>query len=399
MPAFAYDAVDPAGRRLRGREDAATPAALMRSLEERGWLVLDVGESDAAGAVPSLGFGRARAVLDVTRALAALLPAGMPLARALGAASHVAGGPVAGAISSVRERVEAGQSLATALAEHPAVFPPLYIGIVRAGERSGDVSAAFARLADQLEREDRLRSRILSLSIYPLILGALGGVAVLVLLFVVLPRFVELLAGAGATLPRSTALLLAASAFVRSAWPVLLMIPVAAFLFATWARSTDEGRRAAALLWLRLPLVRHLRQQALTARFARLASTLLSSGAPLLTALDDTVDCLDDPIAREEVVRIRTRVREGVALNRAVSEGTLFPPLLAQLVAVGEEAGRIGDFLGKAAEMFEERTERDTQRLVSLLEPAMIVFFGTMVAFVALSLLQAIYGVNASSFK
>src|SRR5215470_13328366 len=129
MPAFTYDAVDPSGRRLRGREDAATAAALTRTLEERGWLVLDVGETDAA-AVPSFGFGRARAVLDVTRALAALLPAGMPLARALGAAAIVSGGPVAGAIASVRERVESGQSLATALAEHPTIFSPLYVGIV-----------------------------------------------------------------------------------------------------------------------------------------------------------------------------------------------------------------------------------------------------------------------------
>lgn len=399
MPAFAYDAVDPAGHRLRGREEASTAAALMRSLEERGWLVLDVGAADSSSAAKVFTFGRSRAVLDVTRALAALLPAGMPLARALGAAAHVADGPVAEAVAAVRARVESGQPLAAALAEHPELFSPLYVGIVRAGERSGDVSAAFTRLADQLEREDRLRSRILSLSIYPLILGTLGGVAVLVLLFVVLPRFVELLAGAGATLPRSTALLLAASAFVRGAWPVLLIIPVAAALFATWARTTDEGRRAAATLWLKLPLVHHLRQQALTARFARLASTLLSSGAPLLSALDDTVDCLDDPVARDEVIRVRARVREGVALHRAIAEGSLFPALLAQLVAVGEEAGRIGDFLGKAAEMFEERTERDTQRLVSLLEPGMIVFFGTMVAFVALSLLQAIYGVNANSFK
>jgi type II secretory pathway component PulF len=146
-------------------------------------------------------------------------------------------------------------------------------------------------------------------------------------------------------------------------------------------------------------MVRGFRQYVLASRFARLVGTLLSGGAPLLSALDDTLECVGDPVARDETVRIRGRVREGVPLNRAIAEGGFFPPLLAQLVAVGEESGQLQNFLLKAAEILEEKTERLLQRLVALVEPVMIIVFGGLVGFVALSLLQAIYSVNAGSFR
>ena len=398
MPAFAYQAVDLAGKRLRGRAEAATPAALTRTLEERGLLVLEV---DAADAAPEggFGFGRRREVLEVTRALAALLPAGMPLAQALGAASSVASGDVRDAVQQVRARVERGDTLSASLAAHPALFSPLYIGLVRAGEKSGDVDASFARLADQLERDEQLRGRILSAAIYPLLLATVGTIAVSVLLMFVLPRFVELLEGSGASLPGSTAFLLALSAVLNRFWPLLLIVVAGVIAAGIWSSRTPQGQRAFSRLLLTIPFVRTLRRYALAARFARLSGVLLGGGAPLLTALDDTVESIGDPMARDDITRIRGRVREGASLRQAITEGSLFPPLLAQLVSVGEEAGRLREFLLKAADIFEDRTERSTQRLATLAEPAMIVVFGAIVAFVALSLLQAIYGINAGSFR
>jgi type II secretory pathway component PulF len=400
MPTFAYQAVTGAGKRMRGLEDAASPGALSRALEERGLLVLDVTESTREQAArKGFKFGRRREVLEVTRAMAALLPVGMPLAQALNAASGVTSGEIRDAITQVRARVERGETLSSALAAYPQLFSPLYVGLVRAGERSGDVDSAFARLSDQLERDEQLRGRIVSAAIYPLLLACAGTVAVTVLLFFVLPRFVTLLEGSGAKLPTTTRIMLSVSTELHRFWPALLLVPLAIAALAAWSRNTDEGRRALSRALLALPLVKTLRQYALAARFARLAGVLLGGGAPLLAALDDTIDSIGDPVARDDAERIRTRVREGVSLRAAVAESPVYPPLLGQLIGVGEDAGQLRTFLMKAAEIFEERTERATQRLAALAEPAMIVVFGAIVAFVALSLLQAIYGINANSFK
>ncbi len=401
MPAFAYQAVDGAGKRLRGRAEAASPELLLRSLADRGVVVVDVAAADETtpGRGLGLAFGRQQAVLEATRALAALLPAGMPLARALGVAATLTTGAVAEALEAVRRRVERGESVATALAAYPDLFPPLYVGVVRAGEKSGDLDAAFQRLAAQLERDAQLRSRLISASIYPLLLATVGGIAVLVLVLFVLPRFAELLQGAGARLPRSTAIVLGLATLLSRFWPLVLAGAVALPLGIVGYLRTVEGRRAGARLLLGIPVVRTLRRHALAARFARLVGVLLGGGAPLLAALADAQESLADPVARDEAARIRLRVREGAALHQAIAEGTLFPAILTQVVAVGEEAARLEEFLLKAADILEEKTERVLQRLVTLLEPALIVFFGGVVGFVALSLFQAIYGINAGSFR
>ena len=398
MSAFSYEVVDTDGKRRRGHAEAATPAALARSLEARGLLVVTVEERDerASGVFRP---GRRREVLEVTRAMAALLPAGMPLVQALSAAGNVAGPEMLTVLHAVRARVERGESLALALAAHPALFSSLYVGLVRAGERSGRLDETFQRLANQLERDDALRSKLLSAMIYPLLLAGVGSIAVTVLLLFVLPRFAELLQGSGAALPASTAMLLNAANGARHYWPALLLVPLAFGALAYWMRTTDDGRRTAARLWLAIPGVRTLRQYAIAARFARVVSVLLTGGAPLLTALDEATASVTDPLAKDDIGRIRERVREGTSLRQAVAESPLFPTMLSQLVGVGEDAGRLRDFLAKAADIFEERTERAAQRLATLAEPAMIVVFGAIVAFVALSLLQAIYGINAASFK
>jgi type II secretory pathway component PulF len=400
---YQFSAIDPSGRRLAGVEAASSEAALNLALAARGLLVLDVkpastGSGSANAGLRSRGRDR-REVLEVTRAMAALLPAGLPLARALATSSAMATGRVQAAIDQVRIRVERGESLAESLRQYSGLFPSIYVGLIRAGERSGDLAGAFARLATQLEREEQLRARLLSVSIYPLILASAGGIAILVLLFLVIPRFVELLQGTGATLPRSTAFLLTLSAALRQYWIALAAIPVALGVILAWMRQTPEGARSASRLLLSLPLIQLFRQQALAARFARLLGTLLGGGAPLLPALGDTAASIGDPVARDDLERVMSRVREGTPLHRALSEGSLFPGLLSQLVSVGEESGQLQRFLLKAADILEERTDRTLQRLVALVEPAMILVFGGIVGFVALSLLQAIYSVNAGSFR
>lgn len=397
MPVFSYTAVDAAGHRTRGRVDGANPSVVVRELEAQGLLALDVSATGSGGS-GGMGLGRRRGVLEFTRAVAALLPAGMPLSRALAAATATSPEGVRPALEAVRTRVERGDELASALADHPRLFSPLYVGVVRAGEKSGALDGAFQRLSDHLEREDELRSKLVSLSIYPILLATVGVAAVLLLVLFVLPRFADLLQSSGAALPRSTAAMLALVTTARERWQWIVAAPPAALLALTWLRTTPAGQRLAAELLIRVPVAGAWRRQALAARFARILGELLAGGAPLLPALADARDCMTDPVVQGETDRIRTRVREGSSLHRAIAERGLFPEVLPQLVGLGEEAGRLAEFLLKSAELLERRTEQALERLVALAEPAMIVCFGGVVALVALSLLQAIYGVNAGSF-
>ena len=401
MTAFTYRAVTAGGKRIRGREEAHSAQSLVSSLGTRGLIVLDVaaGQEDVEATSSGFRFRRSAGVLEMTRAIAALLPAGLPLARSLTAVSNLSTGELAKAVAGVRARVERGDTLAGALADHPRFFSPIYVGVIRAGERSGDLPGAFVRLAAQLEREEELRNKLLSAAIYPILLGIAGGIAVTVLLLFVLPRFAELLLGSGAALPRSTALLLGFSAVAREFWPLFLGIPIVLAGGIAWALRTPAGSRAYSKLLLRVPVVGALRRQQLASRFARLVGVLLYGGTPLLNALDDAAHSLADPLAQDEVHRVRTRVREGAPLHGALAEGDLFPDLLGQLVAVGEEAGRLQEFLEKAADIFEQSTQRALQRLVAIAEPLMILIFGGIVGLVALSLMQAIYGINVGSFR
>ncbi len=400
MPLYAYRAVDAGGRRTRGRLSATTAQALIRDLEGRGLLALNVDEAtgEATSGGLGLGFGRRDAVLEFTRAIAALLPAGMPLAKALAAGATTAPASIRPTLDAVRVKVERGDELAAALAEHPGLFTSLYVGIVRAGEKSGSLDKAFVRLADHLERESELRSKLISMSIYPVLLALVGAGAVLVLVFFVLPRFAELLLDSGATLPATAGAIVNVTTWLRVNWRFLAVIPPAFLIAFAWLRTSESGRRFSSNALINLPLVGNWRKQTLAAAFARMVGELLTGGAPLLMALEDAHDCMTDPVAQTETERIRVRVREGSALHAAISEKSIFPTVLPQLVALGEDAGRLAEFLIKSAELLERKTERTLERLVALAEPAMIIGFGGLVALVALALLQAIYGVNAASF-
>jgi type II secretory pathway component PulF len=401
MSAFAYRAVDQRGNQLEGEADAPSPEILTRRLEASGLAVVRVGAASTnRPAVSGRGAVSARAgVLDVTRALAALLSAGLPLSRALAAAGAVTRGVARDRLADVRNRVGQGETLAAALAANGDVFPPYYVGLVRAAERTGDLDVAFTRLTAQLEREDELRSKLLAAAIYPTLLAFVGMVAVGVLMLFVLPRLAGLLEGAGAELPRSTAIMLKLSSLLQRYWPALLVPPVLVAAGAAWTQFDSRGARVWSTVLLNLPVIGRLRRDMLAARFARMMGVLLAGGAPLLAALAAAAESVADPRAREAIVGVRERVREGTPLHRAIAGYDLFPSLLSELTSLGEETGRLEDFLRKAADLFEQRTERKTARAVALAEPLMIVALGGVVGSIALSLLQAIYGMNAGSFR
>jgi type II secretory pathway component PulF len=398
MPRFSFEAVTDAGARTRGVERAESEAAVAQQLEARGLHVLTVREDPPERAGVWRAGRRRRDVLELTRALASLLPAGLPLAKALDAARGVTGDQVRDALDDVKRRVERGESLADALRAWPELFPPTYTGLVHAGERAGDVASSFTRLAAQLERSEQLRGRILAATLYPALLAVAGTVAIVLLLVVVLPRFATLLEDAGAALPPVTRFLLTVSSVLGTVWPLLLAAPVLLGALITSLRRTESGRRTLARTWLSLPLVRTLRRQILAARITRLLAALIGGGAPVYVALGDVAATIGDPIARDIVHEVRERVRAGASLSAAFSTQAIVPPLVPQLVGIGEASAQLDTFLVKTADLLDERTERTAQRLATLAEPVLIVVLGAVVAMIAWALLQAIYGINAGAF-
>jgi type II secretory pathway component PulF len=398
MALLRYRALTRAGGREAGVVEAQTVAVATNVLQARGLIVLDVTSSDKPAR-----FLRSRIrsgdLAEFTRALAALLPAGLPLARALSVARDIAPEPLRVPLADVQVRVQRGSTFADALAAHPAAFPASYTGLVRAGERAGNLAESISRLADAIESQQEFRAKLITAAIYPTLLAFVGGAAILVLLMVVLPRFGSLFAASGSALPASTAFVLALSRTLRAyAVPVLFILAVASG-FVMWLAIARDAAETRSRLFLRLPLVSGFYREVLAARSSRVIAILLGGGAPFVVALDDAAKSIDDPSAQREILRIRARAREGSSPAAALAEGQLYPPVLARLIAAGEESSQLEGFFTKAADLFEERAKRSAARFMALAEPALIVAFGIIVGLIALALVQAIYGINLAPMR
>jgi type II secretory pathway component PulF len=396
VPAFTYRATARDGATLRGLEEAPSAAALERVLGARGLYPLEVRVADDAAAPTRRRFTSRRAdMVEAMRYLATLSGSGFPLDRALGTAARVAARTdVADALKDVRARVRSGTHLADALAQHDKIFPRVAVGMTRAGERGGHLPDALTRLADQLEREHALQGRLMSAMLYPVVMLSVGAVSIVVLLLVVLPRLVGVLQDAGATLPRSTALLLGLGSLLGHGWPVLVIAAVGGYMALSSYLKKDAGQRAWHALLLRLPIVGALRRGLASARLGRSLATLLRGGLPMLAALDIAADGVVDRIAMEELRRAREEVRAGGRLAAALRRGTAFRFVFLQMVEVGEDGGQLTQMLERGAVAMERDLERGIEHLVRLAEPAMIVLLGGLVGFIAMALLQAIYSVN-----
>lgn len=395
---FVYEAVAPSGRTFRGVEAAASEAALERILQDRGLLPVAISvEAERRSRAPRTG--RRRAGVEGIRYLATLLAAGFPLDRALDTVARLSGHPtVSRVFRETGEAVRGGQTLAGAMSAHPRVFPGIAVGMVEAGERGGRQAEALGRLADYLDREEALRGQVVSALVYPALMAVVGGAAIAVLALYVLPRFVLLLEDAGAGLPRSTEMLMATGAFLSSRWPVLLVACTAGFGTVLAFRRTPGGRVATDRFLARLPVLGAIRQNLAATRLGRTLASLLGAGLPLVQALEVAERTLVDAGAVEDVTRAREEVVTGGTLSSALGRAAAFPYLFLQMVALGEESGRLEEMLERGAHTSEEQLERSLTRLVRLLEPALIVTFGIVAGWVAMSLLQAIYGMRIEGF-
>jgi type II secretory pathway component PulF len=380
---------------VEGIAEARSRDDLLDQLRGRELHVVHIEEVPEARRGEGSPFRRADAVTRWSRSFAALLGAGTPLERALRVSAEQSGNEgLTRVLGQVREAVQAGESLAEALAAHPRWFPDVLPAMSRAGEASGALDQVFEQAADYLEEVAELRSEVRAALIYPALMAVVAAVGVLVLLLFVVPRFSAIVADFGGTLPLSTRILMGVGTlFAGYWWLVLVALGAAGFGGVAWMRRPENRLRfhRARLGW---PVVGELEQKLVTARFTRTLGLLLVHGLPLLQALRIARGAVSNRAVGQRLDAGIDAVAEGRSLAESV-EGAL-PPLAVEMVAVGEESGKLDTMCQRIAATYDREVRRTVKVAVALLEPTMIIVFGVLVGLVALAMLQAIYSVNAN---
>jgi general secretion pathway protein F len=396
VPLFEYSGFDAAGRKVAGVVEAAGRRAAAQKLRGQGIFPAALDEEGARRAGWRGRFpGRRVAVAELaaaTRQLATLLGAGLTLDEALATVAGQTGHPLLGrALGQLREEVVQGEALHAALARRPALFPPLYAHMVQVGESTGTLDQVLRRLADYLEDQARLRSRIRAALAYPLLMAVVGVGVLLFLVAFVVPRVTRMIEELGQALPLPTRLLILGSDLLAAWWWLLLLLLAAAGLGLGRWRRTERGRLALDRLALNAPLFGRLNLLLTTARLSRTLGTLLRSGVPLLTALDIARGLTANRLLRGALEETAVGVREGEGLAAPLRRAAVFPPMVAQMAAVGEKSGELEEMLLRVADAYEHQVETALNGMLSLLEPLMILVMGSVVGFIVLAILLPIF--------
>jgi general secretion pathway protein F len=403
LPVFAYRGLTPDGRAVRGVVDADSARGARARLRRDGVFPTDLREERATtstrGGLARRWSGGRVATTDLailSRQLGTLIGAGVPVVEALGAVGEQSDRPVVTRVlSHVRDRVTQGSSLADALAEHPSVFPELYIGMVRAGEAAGALELVLDRLATYTEAQSRLATRVRGALAYPLLMSVVSAGIVAFLLAFVVPKVTRIFTEQKQELPLATKILLGASDAVASSWWLILLLLVAAGFGLNAALARPAGRLWLDRKLLALPYVGSVVTRIAAARFARTLGTLLENGIPLLAALDVAGGVTAHPAMAAAVEDARTAIREGQPIAAPLRQSGLFPPLLLHMIAVGERSGELEAMLAKAADSYEQEVESSLATLTAALEPAMILVMGGVMLFIVLAILLPIFEINA----
>ena len=398
MPVFLYRAADRGGHTIDGVMEAPDARAVIERLHKESYFPVRVSPHAERKAWPTLGGRRVRQrdLLAMTQQLATLFEAGLPLDRALAILQELAPSAKLGEIiTDLLRSVRGGSSLSDALAKHhPRPFSRLYINMVRAGEKGGVLEVALRRLAEFLESRAAFTDAIVSALAYPLVITTVGAGAVVFLLTFVIPRFATIFADLHQAIPLPTQILMAVSASMQSYWWVGVLVVLAGILGWRLWTGTPEGRLQWDRLLLQAPRVGPLTMKVETARFLRTLGTMLKSGVPVLGALAVVGDMMSNQIVARSVQRLADSVKRGGTVASGMREHGQFPSLAVHMVRVGEETGRLEDMLIKAAETLEGDVRTDLKRMIGLLEPAVILAMGVLVAFIVVAMLLAIFSIN-----
>jgi general secretion pathway protein F len=401
MPKFVYEAVREPGSPLKGEIEADDVQSAATALLSRGYHVIRMEDVEGAAAkvlVPRLGgwSGLKRSEhVRITRDLASLIKAGLPLSHALASlGGRLANVGWKSVLSGLRARLEDGQSFSEGLASYPLVYDSMYINLVRAGEESGTLVETLERLARVGEQQEEIRSKVKMAMVYPAVMLIVGAVAVFVMLSFVVPMFTQVFEETNQALPLPTQILVGISDFLQTWWwAVLLGLPVLVSVIAQYLR-IPSGKRLQDGLIVRLPVIGPLVGQTEEAAFSRTLGTLLGSGLPIVNSLNITSQTLRNTVFSDAVLAMAISVRDGESLSDSLERQPLFTDMMASIVSVGERSGDLSGSLHQIADEYERQIDRAVKVAMTLLEPAMIVLLGGVVGFIVLAMLLPIFSLG-----
>ncbi len=419
MARFAYNAKSRAGERVSGTLEAPDRRAALLQLERQDLVPIQLREGGSAERAPldrtasskatdsntRAGWtwpGRKRPrmkmreVLVFTRELSDLLASGMTLGNALNTLAQRETGKAQDVIiPQLRDEIVQGDSLSDALARRPETFASLYVSMVRAGEASGDLSGVLERLCRHYERAQEAREKVLMALSYPTIVIVVGVLTIFFVMIFVVPRFSQIFAELGSTLPLPTQILIQFSSFLtRYGW-LLALVLVGAFFAGRHYLRQEEGRLNWHRAQLRLPIIRNIVSAGAYAQFAQTLGALLQNGVPVLQALSIVESTMGNSVIAHEIRNARDRVTDGTTISAPLAAGRVFPVLLTDMLAVGEETGDMAGSLTHIANRYEHELDRSVKLLTTLIEPILILAIAVLVGFVAISMLLAVFDLTS----
>jgi type IV pilus assembly protein PilC len=392
MATFKYAVRDKAGKPVEGTLDGDNKDAVSAKLRSMGYIIVSLEQQGGIlASLSSISFGTGVKPRDITlfsRQFATMIGAGLSLTKCLSIlGQQTESAALRVIITQIGRDVESGQSLSDAMSRHPKVFPPIFVNMVRSGETGGVLDEVLNRVADHFEREATIKGRIKSAMTYPIAMGSLVLLILIAMLIFVVPTFQSMFASLGGTLPLPTQILVNISDGARGLSGLLTVIGVIALVVLfRWWKSTDSGRYTWDGIKLRMPVFGTLIRKMALSRFTRTFGTLTAAGVPILSALDIVGSTSGNEVIHRAVSKVRSAIKEGETIAKPLGENPIFPAMVVQMIAVGEETGALDAMLGKIADFYDEEVTTGVDGLTSLIEPLMMASLGLVVGGIVIAL-------------
>ncbi|MDM0461371.1 type II secretion system F family protein [Clostridium perfringens] len=394
MANFKYKAINSEGQRIEGSQSADSESQVREMLLSNQYYPLSI-EKENSKSKSSFSFNRKVKLKDIAvfcRQFYVMLDSGLSIGKALNILIEQGEKPkIRDALIGVNGDLKRGETLANSMRKRKDVFPNLLTSMIDAGERSGNLDIILKRMAEYYEKETKIRGKIKSAMIYPIVLGVVAIIAITFILTFVMPTFVQMFEENNVDLPTSTKMVLGTSKMLGKYGIIIFLILVTAIILLGKYLKSEEGQYKLSIINLKIPVIKKLTQKIIVSRFTRTMGIVSSSGMSLVTSLEIVASVVGNKIAEKELLKVKEKVLKGEGLGDSIMKIKIFPPMLASMVKVGEEAGSLDSILDKTADFYDDELEREIQTATALIEPAMIVLMGVIIGFLLISILTPMF--------